>query len=86
MPPTFVTRLASSRAAQLVDIGDDDSRALAREQLDDGLAYAGGATRHQRDLALNLPCHAHSLFLLFGTVVFDRCRKTASHFSGSCVI
>lgn len=46
---------------QLVDICRNDGRALAREQLDDGFANAGRAARHQRDLALNLPCHVHSL-------------------------
>ena len=49
-------------AAQLVDVGGNDGGALAREQLDDGLADAGCAAGHQRDLALNLPCHVHSLF------------------------
>ncbi|MEY9763981.1 hypothetical protein ABH988_004766 [Bradyrhizobium ottawaense] len=48
--------------AQLIDVGDDNGRALAREQLDDRLADTRGAAGHQRDLALNLPCHVHSLF------------------------
>jgi hypothetical protein len=48
--------------SQLVDVSGDDGGALAREQLDDGLADAGGAARHQRHFTLNLPCHAHSLF------------------------
>src|SRR3954468_17454991 len=49
-------------AAQLVDVGGDDGGALARKQLNNCLANSGCAAGHQRDLALNLPCHVHSLF------------------------
>src|SRR3954470_20158117 len=50
------------RASQLVDVGGNDDRAFAREELDDCFANARGAARHQRDLAFYLPCHVHSLF------------------------
>ena len=45
------------RALQIVDIGHRNRGAFARQQLGNRFANAGCAARHQRDLALNLPCH-----------------------------
>jgi hypothetical protein len=38
--------------AGLVDVGDDDRRALAAEPLRDRAADPGGGARHDRDLPL----------------------------------
>ncbi|MFK4657013.1 hypothetical protein ABIF97_006947 [Bradyrhizobium japonicum] len=85
----FCHALDELRASQLVDVGDDDGSAFAREQFDDSLANARGAARHQRDLALNLPCHVHSLFCcLSGLFLTHDLRANAYRVcrEGSCVI
>src|SRR5689334_9344587 len=60
----LATRLLDPRddlgTSEIVDIGDCDRSAFARQQLANRLADAGCAAGHQCDLALNLPCHIHS--------------------------
>ena len=59
-------------AFQIIDVGDCDGGALARQQFANRLADAGRAARYQCDLALNLPCHFRSfLLLLVGELILS---------------
>ena len=48
---------------EFIDIGDRDGSPLARQQFGARRANARCPAGHQCDLALNLPCHFHSLFV-----------------------